>query len=126
MPDPKDPTKIVAKEGEQLASFGHLRDDGTTSCGNWIFSGSFTQAGNIMARRDTADPSGLGLTPGWGFSWPANRRVLYNRASCDPAGQALGPEAQARLVDGDEVGGERRARHARPTRSPRRRSRRSS
>jgi formate dehydrogenase major subunit len=94
--DPKDPTKTVAKEGEQLPGFAALRDDGTTSCGNWLFCGSFTQAGNMMARRDTADPSGLGLYPGWGFSWPANRRVLYNRASCDPAGKPW--DARRKLV----------------------------
>ena len=40
----------------------------------------------MMQRRGTEDPSGLGVYPNWGWSWPANRRVLYNRASCDPAG----------------------------------------
>ncbi len=96
VPDPKDPTKILAKEGEQLATFAHLRDDGTTTCGNWLYCGSFTQAGNMMARRDTSDPSGLGVYPGWGFSWPANRRVLYNRASCDPSGKPW--DAKRKLV----------------------------
>jgi formate dehydrogenase major subunit len=91
VPDPKDPTKFLAREGEQLSGFGVLRDDGTTTCGNWLFCGSFTQAGNMIARRDTSDPSGLGLYPGWGFSWPANRRILYNRASCDPSGKPWDP-----------------------------------
>jgi formate dehydrogenase major subunit len=90
--DPKDPTKVLAKEGEQLATFAHLRDDGSTTCGNWLYCGSFTQAGNMIARRDTSDPSGLGLYPGWGFAWPANRRVLYNRASCDPSGKPWDPK----------------------------------
>jgi formate dehydrogenase major subunit len=45
----------------------------------------------MIARRDTSDPSGLGLYPGWGFSWPANRRILYNRASCDPSGKPWDP-----------------------------------
>jgi formate dehydrogenase major subunit len=89
--DPKDKAKVLAKEGEQLPGFGALRDDGTTACGNWLFSGSYTQAGNMMARRDMSDPSGLGLYPGWAFSWPANRRILYNRASCDPAGKPWDP-----------------------------------
>ena len=44
-----------------------------------------------MARRETADPSGLGVTPSWAWSWPANRRVLYNRASADPAGNPWDP-----------------------------------
>src|SRR5206468_1849036 len=68
-----------------------LKDDGTTSCGNWIYCGSFTEAGNQTARRDPSDPSNLGLHPGWGWSWPANRRVLYNRASCDADGKPWDP-----------------------------------
>ena len=75
------------KAGQQLPGFGFLRDDGTTLCGNWIYAGSWTEAGNQMARRGTEDPSGLGIYPNWAWSWPANRRVLYNRASCDPSGK---------------------------------------
>ena len=71
-------------------------DDGTTSCGNWIYSGSWTEAGPQLARRGTEDPSGLGIYPNWAWSWPANRRVLYNRASCDPAGKALGSRSDGR------------------------------
>jgi len=88
LPDPKDPTKLLAKEGEQVPGFAVLRDDGTTACGCWIFAGSWTQAGNQMARRDPSDPTGLGNTTGWAWSWPANRRILYNRASADPSGKA--------------------------------------
>jgi formate dehydrogenase major subunit len=85
--DPKDATKVIAKAGEQLAGFAQLRDDGSTSCGNWIYGGCWSQAGNLTARRDNADPSGLGQTLNWGFAWPANRRIIYNRASCDLAGK---------------------------------------
>jgi formate dehydrogenase major subunit len=86
--DLEDPaTKQQIKAGQQLPGFAWLKDDGTTSCGNWIYSGSFTEAGNQTARRDPSDPSGLGIHPGWGWSWPANRRVLYNRASCDVDGK---------------------------------------
>ncbi len=90
--DPKDPKKVLARAGEQLATFAHLRDDGSTASGCWIFCGSWTQAGNQMARRDASDPSGLGNTPGWAWSWPANRRILYNRASADPAGRPWDPD----------------------------------
>jgi formate dehydrogenase major subunit len=89
--DPKDKTKFLAREGEQLASFAHLQDDGSTASGCWIFCGSWTQAGNQMARRDAADPTGLGNTPGWAWAWPANRRILYNRASADPSGKPWDP-----------------------------------
>ena len=85
--DPKDKTKVIRKAGEQLDGFAQLRDDGTTSCGCWIFSGCWSQAGNLMARRDNADPYGHGQTLNWAWSWPANRRILYNRASADPSGK---------------------------------------
>jgi formate dehydrogenase major subunit len=83
--DPK--TQVTIKKGQQLPGFAWLKDDGTTSCGNWIYSGSWTEAGNLTARRGTEDPTGQGIYQNWAWSWPANRRVLYNRASCDPAGK---------------------------------------
>ncbi len=98
--DPKDPTKVIAKAGEQLAGFAQLRDDGSTSSGCWIFSGSWTQAGNQMARRDNADPFGIGQTLGWAWAWPANRRILYNRASSDPSGKPWDPNRKLVYWDG--------------------------
>jgi formate dehydrogenase major subunit len=83
--DPKTNQEI--KAGQQLPSFAWLRDDGTTSCGNWIYSGCWTEAGPQLARRGPEDPSGLGIYPNWAWSWPVNRRVLYNRASCNPEGK---------------------------------------
>jgi formate dehydrogenase major subunit len=86
--DLTDPvTQQVIKAGQQLPGFAWLKDDGTTACGNWIYCGSWTEAGSQMARRGTEDPSGLGIYPNWAWSWPANRRVLYNRASCDVDGK---------------------------------------
>jgi formate dehydrogenase major subunit len=86
--DAEDPaTKQQLKAGQQLPGFAWLKDDGTTACGNWIYSGSYTEAGNLTARRDPGDPSGMGVHQNWGWSWPANRRVLYNRASCDLEGK---------------------------------------
>ena len=96
----------LAKAGELLPGFGLLRADGTTSSGCWIFCGSWTQAGNQMARRDNADPYGMGQTLGWAWAWPANRRILYNRASADPAGNPWDAQKK-RLVwwDGGKWGG---------------------
>ena len=74
--DPKDPTKVIRKAGEQLAGFGELRDDGSTIGGCWIFAGAWTTAGNMMARRDNADPTGIGNTLNWAWAWPANQFVL--------------------------------------------------
>jgi formate dehydrogenase major subunit len=82
--DPKDKTKVLVPAGQQLAGFGQLQDDGSTACGNWIYSGVWSQAGNLSQRRDTADPGGMGNNLTWGYAWPANRRVLYNRANTHP------------------------------------------
>jgi formate dehydrogenase major subunit len=90
--DPKDPTKVTRKAGEQLAGFAELRNDGSTSSGCWVFCGAWGPAGNLMARRDNSDPTGIGQTLNWAFAWPANRRVLYNRASCDPSGKPFNPD----------------------------------
>ena len=89
-------TKVQLKAGNQLPGFAWLKDDGTTSCGNWIYCGSYTEAGNLTARRDASDPSGMGVHQNWAWSWPANRRVLYNRASCDLDGKPW--DASRRLV----------------------------
>jgi len=115
---PENPSlSEVAKElngraldtGQQLPGYAALKDDGTTSCGNWIWCGSWTEAGAQMQRRDNSDPSGLGVHPNWGWSWPMNRRVLYNRASCDVSGkpwdasrpQIWWSEAQKKWVGND-------------------------
>jgi formate dehydrogenase major subunit len=89
--DLKDPTKVVVQKGRLLPSFAFLRDDGSTACGCWIYSGCWTEAGNMMARRDNEDVGKVGLYPKWAFSWPVNRRVLYNRASCDLSGKPWDP-----------------------------------
>jgi formate dehydrogenase major subunit len=103
--DPKDKTKVLVKAGEQLAGFGLLQDDGSTTCGNWLYCGSWSQAGNNMARRDLSDPSGLGYYPGWGYSWPANRRVMYNRAGADPSGKPWDPSRKGIAWDGSKWAG---------------------
>lgn len=84
--------KLVRKKGELLSSFGELRADGSTASGCWIYTGSWTEDGNQMANRDNSDPSGLGITLGWAWAWPANRRILYNRASADRMGQPWDPK----------------------------------
>ena len=85
-------TNVSLKAGQQLPGFAMLRDDGSTMAGNWLYSGSWTEAGPMMQRRGTDDPSGQGIYPNWGWSWPANRRVLYNRASCDLSGKPWDPD----------------------------------
>lgn len=75
---------------KQVLNFLGLKDDGSTACGCWIYSGFYPgpdKKDNKAAARDKKDPSGLGLYPGWAFAWPVNRRIIYNRCSADPQGQ---------------------------------------
>ena len=91
-PKSKEPPKVLKTAGQQLDSFAQLRDDGSTSCGNWLYGGVFTEGGNNAARRNAVDPMGLGQFHQWAFSWPANRRVMYNRASADAQGKPWDPK----------------------------------
>ncbi len=92
-------------DARQVGGFGDLRADGSSLCGNWLYSGSFTEAGNMMDRRGQEDPTGLGLFADYAWSWPANRRVLYNRASADADGQPWdATRAPIRWDDGRYLG----------------------
>jgi formate dehydrogenase major subunit len=104
--DLTDPAgKVLRKAGEQLAGFSELRDDGSTISGCWIYAGAWSAAGNLMARRDNSDPTGIGQTLNWAWAWPANRRVLYNRASCDPQGKPWNPRRSLISWNGKTWGG---------------------
>ena len=89
------PPKLIGKKGDLVPNFVSLRDDGSTSSGNWLYSGSYTlkegKVINMMARRGKEDPTGLGLYPNWAWAWPLNRRIIYNRASVDPNGTPWDP-----------------------------------
>jgi len=89
--DPADPSRVLVEAGRQVLNFSQLRDDGSTSCGCWIYSGCWNEDGNNMARRDNTDPDSTGAYSNWAFSWPLNRRILYNRASADPEGNPWDP-----------------------------------
>jgi len=68
----------------QLAGYDELRDDGSTACGAWIYSGVYPDKETNVARNRNGDAA---AALGWGFAWPANRRMLYNRASADKDGK---------------------------------------
>ena len=101
--DPPDVRK-VAKEvngydtttGKQIDGFANLKSDGTTACGEWVYCGSYVEPtgaptapipGNRASRRDNVDTSGIQLYSNWAWSWPVNRRIIYNRASVDLDGK---------------------------------------
>jgi formate dehydrogenase major subunit len=68
-----------------LDGYPKLRDDGSTTCGCWIYSGVYKEGVNQAARRKPHWEQNY-IAPEWGWAWPANRRILYNRASADPDG----------------------------------------
>ncbi len=100
--DEKDPKTIVLKAGEQLGKFLDARADGSTCSGNWLYIGMYPQAGNLAQRRNVADPSGLARYSEWGFSWPANRRIMYNRCSADATGKPWDPKRVAIKWNGEK------------------------
>lgn len=97
---------VAYKKGECVPGFALLQADGSTSSGNWIYCGNFTRDGqNLSKRRSKADPTGLGLYPEWSYSWPSNRRIIYNRASVDPDGKPWNPKLPlVQWKDGKWVG----------------------
>jgi len=95
--DVKDASgEVLVNKGEAIPGFSTIAkaaDPGTTACGNWLYSGYFAPADDgsgvtmpAVKRRGQKDPGEMGFYPYWGFTWPANRRVLYNRASARPDG----------------------------------------
>ena len=73
------------KKGDLVPSFAFLQADGSTSSANWLYCNSYTNKGNMAARR-TREKSGIGLNLEWSWCWPVNRRIIYNRASVDKYG----------------------------------------
>jgi formate dehydrogenase major subunit len=83
--------------GLQMTSFANLKADGTTTAGDWIYVGSWTTDNNMKRRNGISDPAkndptGMGFYPNWAWSWPLNRRVMYNRASADLNGKPWDPK----------------------------------
>jgi formate dehydrogenase major subunit len=102
--DEPSATRILAEingvtwaDKQPIASFADLKDDGSTACGAWIYSGIYAGGVNKAAARVGDDWVSLG----WGFAWPANRRIMYNRASADPAGNPWPKEARLAQQFGD-------------------------
>jgi formate dehydrogenase major subunit len=74
------------KAGQPLSSFLEMADDGSTSGGCWIYAGVYADGVNQAQRRKPGSEQSW-VAPEWGWAWPANRRILYNRASADPEGR---------------------------------------
>ncbi|MFI5354817.1 MAG: formate dehydrogenase-N subunit alpha [Desulfobaccales bacterium] len=100
----KEVNGYTVADKKQVLNFLGLKDDGSTACGCWIYSGSYPgpdKKNNLMARRDKKDSSGLGLYANWSWAWPVNRRIIYNRCSADVQGQPFNKDRA--LVRWDEA-----------------------
>ena len=107
----KEISGYTVADGQPVNGFAQLKDDGSTACGCWIYSGMMSQDGTNRAANRQADPPGSQIgDPAftshskWGFAWPANRRILYNRASADPDGQPWSKRKQLVWWQPDEEG----------------------
>ena len=82
----KEVNGYTVADGEPVSGFAELKSDGSTACGGWIYSGAYADGVNQARRRKPASEQSL-VAPEWGWAWPMNRRILYNRASADPEGK---------------------------------------
>ena len=105
-PDPE----LVAREmngyhtdGRQLVEdFTVLKDDGSTACGCWIYSGYYSDGENPATMKRQPESEGIGAHHGWSYSWPLNRRIIYNRAGADPQGNPWNPDRPVLWWNGSE------------------------
>ncbi len=90
--------------GRPVSGFADLRADGSTASGCWIYSGCYADGVNQTRRRKPGDLDSPGgwVSPEWGWAWPANRRILYNRASADPQGRPWSERKKYIWWDEDE------------------------
>jgi len=94
------------KKGTLVPSFAFLQADGSTSSGNWLYCNSYTEKGNMAARRGQKDaPNNIGLYPEFAWCWPVNRRIIYNRASVDLKGQPWDKEHPVIAFAGNSANG---------------------
>jgi formate dehydrogenase major subunit len=109
-PDPEEVLREISgfevATGREVDGFPDLKADGSTACGCWIYSGCFAGGVNQTRRRDPGDLEAPGgwVSPEWGWAWPANRRILYNRASADPSGRPW--SERKRFIWWDESAGD--------------------
>ncbi len=101
---------INGKPGAQVLNFTKLMDDGTTACGNWIYSGCYPGDEFLAKRRDNVDVINPAYAPigsyiNWSWCWPVNRRIIYNRCSATPEGLPWDPTRASIWWDGEAWGG---------------------
>jgi formate dehydrogenase major subunit len=102
--------KVTYRKGQALNTFAHMTDDGKTASGCWIYTGVCVDGpdGKLVNKANARKPADGKdyLAHGWGFSWPANRRILYNRASADLAGKPWSERKKLIWWDAEAAGQE--------------------
>jgi formate dehydrogenase major subunit len=100
----KEISGYECESGAPVSGFPELHDDGSTACGCWIYSGVYAGGVNRARRREPGDLEAPGgwVSPDWAWAWPANRRILYNRASADPDGKPWSERKRYVWWDEDE------------------------
>jgi len=88
----KEINGYTVANGKPVLNFTKLADDGSTACGNWIYSGIYPEEKKNLTKRRIREKEGIGLNSEWGYSWPLNRRIVYNRCSADPTGKPYNKE----------------------------------
>jgi len=82
----KEINGFTVANGAPVSGYLDFKDDGSTACGVWIYSGCYADGVNQAARRKPGREQ-TWVAPEWGWAWPSNRRIMYNRASADPDGK---------------------------------------
>lgn len=89
----KDLNGYRVSDGSLVTNFVGLQADGSTACGNWLYSGYYNNYNDPATKRRIRETEGIGSNLGWSFAWPLNRRIVYNRASSDLQGRPWNPNA---------------------------------
>ncbi len=82
----KEINGYTVADNKAVDAFTELKEDGSTACGCWIYSGVYAKDKNQAARRKPGQEQDW-VAQEWGWAWPQDRRILYNRASADPEGK---------------------------------------
>jgi len=90
------------ESGKFFSGYPELKDDGSTLCGCWIYCGCFQDGINQTARKKPHWEQDSHVAPEWAWAWPANRRIIYNRASADPDGNPWSERKRYVWWDGGE------------------------
>ena len=99
----KEINGYTVADGKPVENFTDLKEDGSTASGCWIFSGIMPEEGKNLSKNRQPDNY---VSQGWGYSWPANRHILYNRASADPEGNPWSERKKYVWWDPDHDNGE--------------------